>query len=154
MMAAPEMQVRPFLPHSGAMVLIGEPCGGGDDWAFASVRIGEDTMFFQPGLGVPAWVGIEYMAQTVALQAGILSKRAGQDIKIGLLLGSRKFTMETEYFPLGQELRIDVRQEFLDAQMAVFACSILDSGGAKIAEARLNVYQVEDASMIGGVAGQ
>lgn len=147
------MALQALVPHGGAMLLIEDPFDGGDDWATASVRIAEDTMFYRPGHGVPSWVGIEYMAQTVALQAGLLAKRAGEDIRIGLLLGSRKFTTAVDYFPLGCILRIIVQQEFLDMRMAVFACRIENQTGQELSVAKLNVYQVDDVSMLTGGMG-
>ena len=67
----PRWPVPSLLPHGGAMVLIGEPAAYGDGWAEAAVRIGEDSLFYKAGHGVPSWVGVEYMAQTTALYLGI-----------------------------------------------------------------------------------
>ena len=130
--------VPSLLPHGGQMVLIGEPAASGENWAEASVRIGEDSLFYRPGQGVPAWVGAEYMAQTIALYAGIGARRAGEEIQIGLLIGCRRYEVETEYFRLGGQLRIHVDEVWLDNQMAVFDCSIID--GEPLAKAQLNVF--------------
>ena len=53
----PRWPVPSLLPHGGAMVLIGEPAAYGDGWAEAAVRIGEDSLFYKAGHGVPSWVG-------------------------------------------------------------------------------------------------
>lgn len=134
-----------LLPHSGPMILIDEALGSGEGWASAGVRVGEDSLFYQAGLGVPAWVGIEYMAQTVALYAGICAKQAGTDIRMGFLLGTRRYQAATDYFRLGSLLQTTVHEVWQDGNMAVFDCQICcNEGGRQLAEARLNVFQPED----------
>ena len=136
--------VPSLLPQSGPMVLIEEPAASGDGWAEASVRIAENSVFYRPGRGVPSWVGAEYMAQTVALYAGISARQAGTDIRIGLLLGSRRYEVETEFFQLGSLLRVHVQEVWNDSQMAVFDCYLEDQ--ERLAEAQLNVFQPIDTA--------
>jgi predicted hotdog family 3-hydroxylacyl-ACP dehydratase len=126
------------------MVLIGEPAASGNKWAEASVRIGEDSLFYSTGHGVPSWVAAEYMAQTIALYAGIGARNAGEDIKIGLLIGCRRYTADTEYFSLGRHLGIHVEEVWQDNQMAVFDCVIKDD--VEIARAQLNVFIPTDTA--------
>ena len=134
--------VPSLLPHSGPMVLISEPARFGDTWAEATVRIGEDSLFYRPGHGVPSWVGAEYMAQTIALYAGIGRRQAGEDIQIGLLIGCRRYEVETEYFPLGSQICIHVDEVWRDNQMAVFECAI--ESRKQLARAQLNVFSPAD----------
>ena len=139
--------VEELLPHSRSMVLIDDAIDGGEDWVLAGVRIGEDSPFFDPALGgVPSWVGIEYMAQTVALFSGIQAKRAAKDIKIGFLLGTRRYKAEADRFPLGTYLKIRVSKEWDDGQMAVFDCEL--GSEQPLAAGRLNVYQPEDPQVL------
>lgn len=141
----PACPLEELLPHSGPMILIDEVLDAGEGWALAAVRVGEDSLFYQAGLGVPAWVGIEYMAQTVALYAGICAKQAGAEIRIAFLLGTRRYRTMTDYFGLGCLLRVSVHEEWQDGQMAVFDCQIHGhEGDRQLAEARLNVFQPED----------
>ena len=128
------------------MILIDDAIGDGEGWVESGVRIGEDSLLYEPGYGVPAWVGIEYMAQTVAMYSGIQARRAGEEIKIGFLLGTRRYTAMTEYFPLGSYLRIQAREEWQDGQMAVFDCRIDEE--TCLAKARINVYQPQDVSTV------
>lgn len=137
-----EWPLPSLLPHSGTMVLIDDPADFGDGWAESSVRIGEDSVFYKPGAGVPSWVGAEYMAQTIALYAGIGARRNDEEIRIGLLIGSRRYTAMTDYFELGTVLRIHVSEIWEDEQMAVFDCRI--DAGERLAEAQLNVFRPED----------
>ena len=134
--------VSELLPHTKAMMLIDEAIAAGEGWVEAGVRIGEDSLLYEPGSGVPAWVGMEFMAQAVAMYSGILAKQAGEEIKIGLLLGTRRYEAMTDYFPLGVYLRIHAREEWQDGQMAVFDCRIENE--TLLAKARVNVYQPQD----------
>ena len=137
-----------MLPHSRAMILIGEPAASGHDWAEASVRIAEDSLFYEPGKGVPAWIGAEYMAQTVALFAGVASRRADEEIMIGLLLGSRQYKVSAPYFKLGSLLRVRGQRVWQDDRMAVFECRI--DAESRLAEAQLSVYQAGTAGTFFG----
>jgi predicted hotdog family 3-hydroxylacyl-ACP dehydratase len=141
----PACSLEELLPHSGPMILIDEALDGGEGWAAAAVRVGEDSLFYQAGLGVPAWVGIEYMAQTVALYSGICAKRAGTDIRLGFLLGTRRYQTATNYFRLGSLLKISVHEVWQDGNMAVFDCQICYHEDAQqLAGARLNFFCPED----------
>lgn len=137
--------VPSLLPHSGPMVLISEPATFDETWAEASVRIGEDSLFYRAGHGVPSWVGIEYMAQSIALYAGIGRRQSGEDIQIGLLIGCRRYEVETEYFRLGRQIHIHVDEVWRDSQMAVFECAIRDNDH-HLAAAQLNVFSPTDAA--------
>lgn len=137
-----QWHVRSLLPHSGGMVLIGEPAAFGDNWAAASVRIGEDSLYYRSRRGVPSWVGVEYMAQTIALYAGINARQTGEDIKIGLLIGCRRYEADTEIFSLGSLLSIHVDGVWQDNQLAVFDCVIKTS--VEVARAQLSVFSPTD----------
>ena len=60
------------LPHRGRMVLLDELLDYSGSHARCALTIRQESMFFEPGRGVPAWVATEYLAQTVAVFGGIL----------------------------------------------------------------------------------
>jgi predicted hotdog family 3-hydroxylacyl-ACP dehydratase len=131
-----------LLPHSGQMILIDDAIDTGDGWVEAGVRIAEDCLFYEPGAGIPSWIGIEYMAQTVALFSGIQAKRANQKVRVGFLLGTRRYEAATGYFELGSYLRIFVQEQWNDGKMAIFDCHIEEE--CRVASARLSVFQPPD----------
>jgi predicted hotdog family 3-hydroxylacyl-ACP dehydratase len=88
---------------------------------------------------VPAYAGIEYMAQAVAAYAGIQAKQAGEPIKLGFLLGTRRYTSNVGSFAVGTMLTIQVTKIIQDDKLGVFDCKI-HGAGIEIA-ASLNVYQ-------------
>jgi predicted hotdog family 3-hydroxylacyl-ACP dehydratase len=139
--------VPELLPHGGPMVLLDDLIDAGEGWVTTGVRISEDSMFFEPGAGMPCWIGIEYMAQTIALYSGLQARRAGQPVRIGLLLGSRGYEALTDYFPLGSYLRIHAQEEWHDGQMGIFECTIGEDD-RHLARARLNVFLPPDAKAL------
>jgi predicted hotdog family 3-hydroxylacyl-ACP dehydratase len=131
--------VSELVPHSGPMLLLDDVLGAGPDWVMAGVRIAEDSLFFDPGAGMPCWLGLEYMAQTIALYSGLHARRDGRPVPIGLLLGSRRYQALTGHFALGSYLRIHARQEWYDGQMGIFDCRIEEDERC-LAWARLKVF--------------
>src|SRR5204863_4226908 len=103
--------------------------------AVAEVDVAPDSLFAQAD-GVPAWVGIEYMAQTIAAWAGGRARRAGREPAVGFLLGSRRYQAHRPAFACGQTVRICTRCEFIgDNGLGQFACRIEDMAGQRLAEA-------------------
>lgn len=83
------------------------------------------------------------MAQTVGLYAGLQAKRAGEPIKLGFLLGTRRFETNVPEFRIGSILTVRAEKVMQDEHLAVFDCRI--TGGQVIASAVLNVYQAASA---------
>jgi predicted hotdog family 3-hydroxylacyl-ACP dehydratase len=138
-----EYSVAELVPHSGTMSLLTNIVGYGDDWLSAEVHITPESVFADDR-GVPAWIGLEYMAQTIAAYGGREERRRGSTPKIGFLLGSRKYLCDADTFPLGQKLLIKVQVEMLsEGGLNVFNCELQGQGLS--ASAMVNVFQPDDA---------
>jgi len=134
-----QYQVSDLVPHTGTMSLLSEILDYGDDWLRAKVNISPDSLFVEEK-GVPAVIGLEYLAQTIAAYAGLQEKSKGTHPKLGFLLGARKYVSSTEYFPIGEALVIFIQLEMQAASgLGAFNCEL--KGGACEATARLNVFQ-------------
>ena len=100
---------------------------------------------------MPAWVGLEYMAQTVCAFSGVEEVRAGAAPSIGLLLGSRSYQSSCEWFALGSTLR--VRADLLmrdENDLVAFACTISDENNV-LARGDLKAYRPKDVlALLGG----
>jgi len=137
------LRIDELVPHSGSMSLLDEVVAYGDDWLHASVKITSDSMFLEEK-GVPALVGIEYLAQTVAAYAGMQERKNGGRPKLGFLLGVRKYHCSTDYFPIGDTLILKVQLEMqAENGLSAFQC-VLVSDEVEVS-ARLNVFQPDDA---------
>jgi len=136
--------INELMPHRPPMLLIDEICGMEGDYFKAKVRITPASPFFS-GNGVPAWVGLEYMAQTVSAYSGAKGLAAGQEIRLGMLLGTREYAAETPFFESGLELDVLVRLDiFQDTGASSLDCRIRDSGGRILAQAQITVIEVTD----------
>lgn len=138
-----EYSVAELVPHSGTMSLLTNIVGYGDDWLSAEVHITPESVFADDR-GVPAWIGLEYMAQAIAAYGGREERQRGGIPKIGFLLGSRKYLCDADTFPLGQKLLIKVQVEMLSEDgLNVFNCELQGQGLS--ASAMINVFQPDDA---------
>jgi predicted hotdog family 3-hydroxylacyl-ACP dehydratase len=134
------------LPHRGKLVLLDELIEYGPTHAVCAVTVREDSPFFEPGRGVPAWVAMEYMAQTVAVYGGIVRLQAGLDVQIALLLGARSCEIACDYFVAGQ--RLLARGEVLvqdGSGVGAYACELRD-GERLLVRAEAKAFQPEDIS--------
>lgn len=131
-----------LVPHSGEMSLLDEVTAVSDESLTARLRVRDDGIFSRDGR-VPAYVGIEYMAQAVAAFSGYHARQQGEPVRLGFLLGTRKFTSNIDSYRVGDELTIEVERLLQAANgMATFECRVSGSGAEQ--EARLNVYQPDN----------
>lgn len=116
-----------------------------DDNAVAQVTVPHDGLFLQDG-GMPAWVGLEYMAQTVAAWAGWQALQAGRPVQLGFLLGTRKYQATQAFFEPGSCLQVHVHRELMaDNGLGMFDCRIR-AGEHELAAARISVYEPDEGS--------
>ena len=138
----PEYTVAELVPHSGTMSLLTRIVDHGDDWLSAEIHITTESIFADDR-GVPAWIGLEYMAQAIAAYGGRQERLQGGVPKIGFLLGSRNYLCDTDIFPLGQKLLVKAQIEMTSRDgLNVFNCELQGQGLS--ANAMVNVFQPDD----------
>jgi predicted hotdog family 3-hydroxylacyl-ACP dehydratase len=132
--------VRSLLPHAGPMVLLDRVISVDEDSLLAEVCIRADSLFCSGG-GVGAWVGIEYMAQAIGAWAGYYARLRGDTVKLGFLLGTRRYECRHPIFLLGSVLRVHVQRLFQNENgLGSFECSI-DNEAGRVATATVTVFQ-------------
>ncbi|HET7392366.1 MAG TPA: hotdog family protein [Candidatus Binatia bacterium] len=137
--------IRSLIPHSGAMVLLDRVIAVDEESLCAEVRIRFDSLFCSES-GVGAWVGLEYMAQTIAAFAGYTAFLRGEAVKPGFLLGVRRYECTVPMFTLGSVLKVHVRRVLQNENgLGSFHCSI-EHGQEEVAAATLTVFQPTDAA--------
>ncbi len=111
------------------------------------IEISRHSSFFERGLGVPGWIGIEYMGQTAAAIAGYQLQSGTLEPHIGLLLGTRKYVCEKEWFSPGSILRVRCKElNAMGGNVATFQCEIIEVDPNNhieevVANANLTVYR-------------
>ncbi|MTI11022.1 ApeP family dehydratase [Curvivirga aplysinae] len=131
-----------LLAHEAPMILVDKVVGYNETSIKSVVCINEKAPFLY-GDAVPAYIAVEYMAQTIACHKGVLALDLGEDVKIGFLLGTRKLTLSESDFLLGDILEIEASVLYNDGEMAAFECIIMREG-VKVSNATLNVYQPDN----------
>lgn len=134
--------IQTLVPHSGAMSLLDTLLAADAETLTAQVTIRPETMFLADG-AVGAWVGIEYMAQAVAAHAGFAARQRGEPVRVGFLLGSRRYACAVPAFRLGSVLNIHVQRALQGENgLGAFDCRIVEAeGGAELASATITVFQ-------------
>mgnify|MGYP005656661465 FL=1 len=134
-------KISKLLPHDAPMILIKELVAVGKDRVHCRVLIDESCLFFDhEARTVPGYVGIEFMAQTVAAWAGYHAWERGEQPPIGFLLGGRGYRSELSMFEEGMVLDIHGEQLMLYENMASFSCTI-EYNGKVMGKCELNVFE-------------
>jgi len=98
-----------------------------------------DSPFADQGQ-VPAVVGIEYMAQTIAVGAGLRGREKGGGARTGFLLGCRSLKIAVDSFQVGDRLTIEARRSWGENELGSFTCKV-QRGDEVLVEGALTVYQ-------------
>ncbi len=139
------LQIERLLPHDHPMILISgvklyeKNLKGIITW----VDINDESLFFDTKIGgVPSYVSLEYMAQTIAALAGIYTYRQGLEPLKGFVLGTRKMNLSTDILVPGRyEVYCD--ELFFDNEFASFDCK-LKLEDELLVSSIINTYRVED----------
>lgn len=140
------LPIESYVPHRGAMLLLDRLIAADEESAVAEVTVPLGGLFLHEA-GMPSWVGIEYMAQTVAAWAGWRALQKGRAVQIGFLLGSRRYETAQAFFAPGTRLTVSVRCELLgDNGLGMFDCRIEADGEKELATARISVFEPGDGN--------
>jgi len=133
-----------LLPHGPSMVMLDRLVTYRQDFARFETDIRPDSQFHDGRDGVPAWVGVEYMAQAACAYVGIERLQSGRKVQVNLLLGTRSYECSMPLFPTGTTLTVDA-ELLLRAPDGVnaFACAI-SLNREPIAKSELKVYGPDD----------
>lgn len=137
------MPAATFVMHREPLLLLDTLVECDGDNTVCELTVRDDDAFVDPGKGVPAHVGVEYMAQCVAVHAGARARVDGLGPPLGFLLGTRQFTSAIPYFAVGQSYRVTCKELIRDDNgMGAYECSVLH-GDRVVASARLSVLEKE-----------
>ena len=142
--------IEEVIKHRKPMRLVDELISFNESSACVLVNINEDSEFYQDAhQGVPSYLGIEYMAQCIAAQAGANELASGRELKLGFLLGTRRYKPMTTYFKRGITLKVTATRLMEDAAgSSVFDCEIADYNQENtiLVQSKVNVFQPEDSA--------
>ena len=82
--------IEQVLPHRGSMLLLDRVISW-DREHVAVVATPSSAGWYAEAGGMPAWIGVELMAQAIAAHVGLLARSMGKAPKNGVLLGARAY---------------------------------------------------------------
>ena len=144
--------MQDLIPHRPPMLLLDHILTMTENQLWALVSIQEDTMFCD-SQGVPACLGIEYLAQAAAAFFSLRSMYWRQvSPRPGMLVGSRKYQANAPYFVTGAVLIVRVslnnaKQNIIDSNLVKVNGDIAIVKPEKI-EAALNMPKININSPI------
>lgn len=140
------MNLSQLIPHQPPMRLLDTLVSSSELDIEVAAHITTANAFYDPdNKGVPAWVGIEYMAQTAAAWVGLQDLNAGKQVEPAFLISSRQYTAHCGQFLLGQTLRILVHAHLIEGPLVAFNGLIKD-GDTLLAEAVFTAYRPDDVA--------
>ncbi len=134
--------VAQLLPHAGAWVLLSSVLEHELDATTCLITVGEAFPFRLEQGRVPALVGLEYMAQCIAVHGALRARGGEEPAPVGLLLGARDVEMRTDGFRPGQRLEVTVRRIWGERSLFIFDCSLRDgASGQLLMDGNLKVFR-------------
>jgi predicted hotdog family 3-hydroxylacyl-ACP dehydratase len=137
--------IEDLLPHRGTMLLTDAVLACGDADIVTQARVDSAAWYADDMGAMPAWIGIELMAQAIAAHVGLLAMRAGGTARPGVLLGSSKFEALTPSFARDATLRIHATEVLRGEQgHGAYECAIETADAQRLAQAVIKVFQPAD----------
>jgi predicted hotdog family 3-hydroxylacyl-ACP dehydratase len=138
----PYPPVDQLLPHAGAWVLLSSVLAHDEDATTCAITVGQAFPFPLAEGRVSALVGLEYMAQCIAVHGALHARAEQEAATIGLLLGARDVDLRTEGFRPGQCLEVTARRVWGEKRFFIFDCNLRDrSTGTLLMEGNLQVLR-------------
>lgn len=141
------LPVSEYLPHRAPMLLLDRVIAVSADHVVCSVTIdGQGVLapFLTPQGELPAWFGVEIMAQTVGVWSGFHARQQGEtQIRPGMLLGGRGYRPIAATFPAEAHLQVEMHLLMRDDRLGSFEGKISHQSEC-LATGRLNTYQPDD----------
>jgi predicted hotdog family 3-hydroxylacyl-ACP dehydratase len=136
--------IEAILPHRGTMLLVDTVSAFSDATLCAHATVRADAWYADTDGAMPAWIGIELMAQAIAAHVALLAMRGGGRARPGVLLGSRSYKALVPAFASGAPLRIHVTELLRSEEgHGAYECTI-HHDDVCCAEAVIKVFQPPD----------
>lgn len=139
--------IENLIAHRGNMLLLDRVVDADDESCRTEYTPRADAWYADASGNMPAWIGLELMAQTIAAYIGVHKQTTGQPPKQGVLLGTRSYKSEVPFHAAGTCLCMEARVSFRDESgLGAFECRITRAGKQEevLATAMLKVYEPED----------
>jgi len=133
--------ISELVPHSGPMVLLDAMRAWAPGEATCTMRVREGMPFVKGEL-FDAVALMEPMAQAVAACLGYEAFQGGEGVRVGMIIGCRKFEVDVPAVSVGAELVIRVARLRGSDSLSHFECETWLREGS-IARATLTLFHTE-----------
>ncbi len=118
-------KLHALLPHRAPMLLLNKFLAVDAKSSAALALVDEQSLFYIPEQGIPAWTGIEFMGQTAALIAGYQQQQGSLPSHTGFLVGSRRYASSIGWFTPGSVLLLQCTELAVVGEgLANFECTL------------------------------
>lgn len=136
--------IEDLLLHCGNMLLLDRVIAFGNESTIAEYQPRGNAWYTDAAGKMPAWIGIELMAQVIAAHVGLLKRSEGVPPKQGVLLGTRSYLSTVPAFAANVPLSIHATMIYRDASgLGAYDCRIT-CGDEELATATLKVFEPDD----------
>lgn len=140
-------EIHQYIPHREKMVLIDKIVDKSRESFTVEVNTSENSLLatFE---GIPAFCGIEYMAQSIAAfnKVYAMSGEQSEAPRIGFIIAIRKFESAMKLFPLDKKLLVKVEPILVVNNSGSFNASI-EMDSHIIASAKITAYEPSDEEL-------
>lgn len=127
------------LPHRGPMLLLDRILASSADTIRVAAQVDAAAWYADADGAMPAWIGVELMAQTTGAHIGLLALMGTAAARPGVLLGTRRYTMQASRFAAATWLVIDAeRVLWTEEGHGAYACTIRPLAQAPTLEATMD----------------
>ncbi|MDR1229604.1 MAG: hypothetical protein LBK55_11460 [Azoarcus sp.] len=139
------LPIAKYLSHRGYALLLDRVIEASANRILCAVALRENSPFCREGR-VPAYIGIEYMAQAAGALIGWGAYTEDVSPRIGFLVSVRKFTSMVDGFAAGTTLMVEAREVIRDndSGLGTMACAIYHPADVLIARTQLTAYMPKD----------
>lgn len=137
--------IEHVLPHAHPMILLDQLVSYSETVASCRINISPRANFYNDKRqSVPSYVGLEYLAQTIAAYANANKLDQGGSVTLGFLVSARTYKVSVSEFKIDAELLTSVERLFKEENgLSVFDC-VIKQNDEVLVEARINVYEPDD----------
>ena len=129
------------VPHAAPLLLLDTLHRVSEEVCLTRTTVDPQAWYAEPDGSMPAWFGLELMAQTAAAFNGHWAGQRGLPPAMGYLVGTRDFQSSLPCFPAGALLEVEARPLYA----ATFGQSAMTCAirllGATVASATLKFFE-------------
>ncbi|MCE1229691.1 MAG: 3-hydroxylacyl-ACP dehydratase [Firmicutes bacterium] len=130
------MNLEFLLLHRGSALFLDEILEADEEHCLARLTVKHDRAD-----SVPAWYGIEWMAQAASAYSGERKRLQGLAPRLGFLLGTQKYESLRPSFEVGTAVEVEARLHYLDdTGLSAFRCEVRQNGQT-VARAMLKTFE-------------